>query len=106
MNTSNAKVSSVLDFTRDLDQKGRVIAEYIWIDGSQCMRAKCKTLNAPVTSLDDLPIWNFDGSSCYQATTENSEVILKPVAYFPDPFRQGDNIMVLCESYAWEDSTY
>lgn len=35
MNTGNAKVSSVLDFTRNLEQKGRVIAEYIWIDGSQ-----------------------------------------------------------------------
>jgi glutamine synthetase len=106
MNTSNAKVSSALDFTKELDQRGRIIAEYVWIDGSQQMRAKCRTLQAPVTSLDDIPTWNFDGSSCYQATTENSEVILRPAAYFPDPFRGGDNILVLCESYAWEDTTY
>jgi len=31
---------------------------------------------------------------------------MKPVAYFPDPFRQGDNIMVLVETFCWEDKTY
>ena len=31
---------------------------------------------------------------------------MKPVAYFPDPFRRGDNILVLTEAYVWEDTTY
>ena len=106
MNTGNAKSSSVLDFSKNLDQRGTIIAEYIWIDGAQSMRAKCRTLPKKINNLSELPGWNFDGSSCYQATTENSEVILKPVAYYPDPFRQGDNIMVLCECYSWEDTTY
>lgn len=87
MNTANAKVSTVLDFTKTLDQRGSIIAEYIWIDGGQAMRAKCRTLTKKISSLDEIPGWNFDGSSCYMATTENSEVILKPVAYYPDPFR-------------------
>jgi glutamine synthetase len=45
----------------------------------------------------DLPIWNFDGSSTGQAPGHNSEVLLKPVRIVRDPFRGGDNILVLCE---------
>jgi glutamine synthetase len=53
-----------------------------------------------------LPDWNFDGSSCNMATTENSEVICKPVAIFPDPFRRGGNIIVLTETFVWADTKY
>ena len=90
----------------NLDQRGKIIAEYIWIDGSLTMRAKARTLDAKITHVDQLPEWNFDGSSCYMAPTENSEVIMKPVAFFPDPFRGGDNILVMCETFVWEDTTY
>lgn len=40
------------------------------------------------------PIWNFDGSSTGQAPGDDSEVLLKPRAIYPDPFRGGKNIMV------------
>ena len=85
---------------------GKIIAEYVWIDGSGItLRSKCRTLDQKVTSLDQLPEWNYDGSSCYQAAAENSEIIMRPVAYFPDPFRGGDNILVMCHTFRWEDGT-
>ena len=95
------------DVLHNIDQSGKVVAEYVWIDGSGItLRSKCKTLDKKVTSLADLPEWNYDGSSTYQATTENSEVILKPVAYFRDPFRQGDNVIVLAEGFVWADGKF
>ena len=91
----------------NLDQRGSIIAEYIWIDGSGLtLRSKAKTITRPVNSLADLPDWNFDGSSTYQASTHNSEVIMKPVAYYPDPFRGGNNIIVITETYVWADDQF
>ena len=49
-----------------------------------------------------LPQWNYDGSSTNQASTEKSEVILKPVKAVKDPFRNGkneNNLLVLCETF-------
>lgn len=90
-----------------MDQRGSIVAEYMWIDGTGItIRAKARTLTKKVNSLEDIPWWNYDGSSCWQASTHNSEVLLKPVAYFRDPFREGDNILVLCESFIWADSEF
>jgi len=85
-----------------LDQKGKVLAEYVWLGGSHTtggfdIRQKTKTLSSKPASIDELPVWNFDGSSTGQAPGEDSEVLLKPVAIFADPFRGGDNILVMCE---------
>ncbi|PLB50332.1 glutamine synthetase [Aspergillus steynii IBT 23096] len=82
-----------------LDQRGAVQAEYIWIDSVGGCRSKTKTLSKPAKSVDELPEWNFDGSSTGQAPGDNSDVYLRPVAIFPDPFRLGDNILVLCETW-------
>jgi glutamine synthetase len=35
----------------------------------------------------ELPVWNFDGSSTYQAEGSNTDVYLHPVALYRDPFR-------------------
>ena len=82
-----------------LDQKGMVQAKYIWIDGTgEHIRSKTRTLDFEPTSPDQLPIWNFDGSSTGQAEGADSDVYLKPVAIYPDPFRLGKNKLVLCET--------
>lgn len=69
-----------------------LFCEYIWIDGAGGMRSKNRILNVhslkcgDTPSLDQIPVWNFDGSSTGQATTDSSEVILKPMSIFNDPF--------------------
>ncbi|CAN8103605.1 unnamed protein product [Discula destructiva] len=86
-----------------LDQKGKIMAEYVWIDAEGGTRSKSRTLDAKPEGYKpaDLPTWNFDGSSTGQAPGENSDVYLKPVAVYPDPFRTkgGDNILVLSECW-------
>lgn len=80
--------------------------EYIWIDANNNLRSKTKIFyfypDDNELYLDDLPLWNFDGSSTNQATGDNSDVILKPINIFNDPFRKFTNItskLVLCETY-------
>jgi len=82
-----------------LDQKGKVLAEYIWIDGSNGLRNKTKTLSKAPKSIDDLPEWNFDGSSTKQAPGDNSDVYIRPVAMYPDPIRLAPNVLVMCETW-------
>jgi len=81
--------------------EGVIQAEYVWIGGTGMdLRCKTKTIYTDHTpTLDELPIWNYDGSSTGQAPGDDSEVMLKPAAIFPDPFRKGKNILVLCDTY-------
>ena len=41
------------------------IVEYIWLDGENKTRSKTRVLK----NINDIPYWNYDGSSCYQAPT-------------------------------------
>ena len=74
--------------------------EYIWLDGYEPvpnLRGKTKVEEfSGFPSLDELPLWGFDGSSTRQADGSNSDCLLKPVAIFPDPSR-GDAALVMCE---------
>lgn len=82
------------------DQAGKVIAEYVWIGGSGAdLRSKSRTLNKRPERPEELPTWNYDGSSTGQAPGEDSEVYLVPRAIFRDPFRGGDNVLVMCDCY-------
>jgi len=83
----------------ELDQKGSIMAEYVWIDGSGGLRSKSRTLPKAIKKVSELPEWNFDGSSTGQAPGDNSDVYLRPGAFFPDPIRLGDNILVMCETW-------
>ena len=78
----------------------KIRAEYIWMDGhqpTQKLRSKTKIIDGPVTNLEQIPNWGFDGSSTMQAEGHASDCMLKPVSFVNDPIRNGDNILVMCE---------
>ena len=65
--------------------------EYIWLDGympTQTLRSKTKVVEDFSGKLEDCPGWSFDGSSTEQAPGGSSDLLLKPVALFPDPGRK------------------
>lgn len=81
------KVEPFLDnsITRDYlfrnipDQGGKIIAEYVWIGGTGAdLRSKARTLAKVPKKPEDLPNWNYDGSSTGQAPGHDSEVYLLP----------------------------
>jgi len=91
---------SAFQYFMQLPQGEKIQATYIWIGGSgQDIRSKTRTLPGEVKDISDLPGWNYDGSSTGQAPGEDSEVYLQPVVFYPDPFRRGNNILVLCECF-------
>ena len=75
-------------------------AEYIWLDGYEPvpnLRGKTKIVEFEgEPALEDLPIWNFDGSSTRQAEGSSSDCLLQPVALSPVPARK-DGLLVMCE---------
>ena len=100
-----------------LSRNTSIIFEYIWIGGKGEIRSKTrvfKNSNIPLSSdvpdwfsIDHVPIWNYDGSSTWQAdSNKNTEVILKPCNIFKDPLRTIQNancFLVLCDTYNEKD---
>ncbi len=74
--------------------------EYIWLDGYEPVpNLRSKTTIKDFESfptLEELPMWNFDGSSTQQAEGGSSDCLLKPVAVFPDTTRK-NGALVMCE---------
>src|ERR1700747_2889392 len=65
--------------------------EYIWLDGytpTPNLRGKTQIKEfASFPTLEQLPLWGFDGSSTNQAEGHSSDCVLKPVAVYPDGAR-------------------
>ena len=80
------------------------LLQYVWLAADQSLRSKTRTYYQSINSIDDIPKWNYDGSSCGQAPGATSEIILVPCALFRDPFRKNlpykhiQSFLVLCKS--------
>lgn len=78
------------------------MAEYIWIDANMNLRSKTKILQVPeeIDYPESYPIWNYDGASTGQAEGKRSDIIIKPVKVYPDPFRGGyPNVLILTDTW-------
>ena len=77
--------------------------EYIWIDNNYNLRSKIKVIyNTHINDINDIPEWNYDGSSTQQAVGSDSEVIIKPRRVFSsnkDPY----HMFVLCDTYTFNN---
>ena len=71
--------------------------EYIWLDGyapTQSLRSKTLIAKKFGGTLEECPVWSFDGSSTEQAAGNDSDCLLKPVAIFPDPDRKNGYLVM------------
>ena len=94
------------------------ILEYIWLDNNQTvegkqLRSKTKIIDTDKPydqffgqDISRYPIWSFDGSSTNQAKTSESELYLKPVKAYKDPFRKNGGLLVLCEVCIMDDKGF
>jgi glutamine synthetase len=85
-----------------------IILEYIWLDANNKFRSKIKVVKDDESNptlyhsaIENVPTWNYDGSSTGQAKGLDTEVILKPVFKCPNPFLPENLIgyLVLCETF-------
>jgi glutamine synthetase len=90
------------------------VLEYVWIDADGGLRSKTRVVNLDTSFNYDFLSdpgrweWSFDGSSTGQAKGTDSDVLIRPVAIYPNPFLQsppGDKpwhfkaYLVLCDCY-------
>jgi glutamine synthetase len=93
-----------------ISKSQKIIVEYIWLGLDNEIFSKVRILSArqlvenrssDYIDYKEIPDWDFDGSSTGQATTEASEVILKPCALYKNPFHNKElqSFFVLCSTY-------
>lgn len=81
----------------------KVCVEYIWIDAFDNTRSKLKVIDFDdnyLVSLNDFTEWNFDGSSTGQAEGRDSDVLIRPVSMYNNPFINWcESYLVMCDCY-------
>jgi len=91
----------------------KFLAEYIWLDSSNNLRSKSKTINFYINNIENimetvLDLSIYEECECYNNSeigNNNQEIIiLKPCAVFPDPFRKEPNVLLLCATYDYKNN--
>ena len=89
------------------------LLEYVWIDADGGLRSKNRVVHDDegierLVSHPERWEWSFDGSSTGQATGTDSDVLIRPVAVYANPFYQSPPIgerghfkshLVMCDCY-------
>ncbi len=87
--------------SKDIGMTTLHMVEYIWLDGSKPIsgiRSKSRMVELPITpKAADFPEWSFDGSSTYQASGNDSDLLLQPVSVLADPIEGSGDYLVVCE---------
>jgi glutamine synthetase len=78
----------------------KFIIEYVWIGGNSELRSKTRVIKRDIiNTINDIPEWNYDGSSTNQAEGHDSEVIIRPVALYNHYNNSDRHRIVLCDTW-------
>mmetsp|Transcript_53875 Transcript_53875/g.125918 ORF Transcript_53875/g.125918 Transcript_53875/m.125918 type:complete len:473 (+) Transcript_53875:60-1478(+) len=81
-----------------LPTSGKVIVEYVWLDCNFTdgrafdLCSKSMTVDKVPRTTSELMVWTYSGE-------DESDLFLVPRRIYQDPFRKGENIIVLCDVY-------
>lgn len=79
------------------------LVDYVWIGGNGELRSKTRVLDYEINNVNDVPEWNYDGSSTDQSTGDSSEIFMYPRRMFKCPFRMPHGLIVLCDTYTMDN---
>ncbi|KXZ45234.1 hypothetical protein GPECTOR_57g524 [Gonium pectorale] len=98
-NHSASETCALPAYLRAPEVTGQVMAEYIWLAGGGQLRSKTRVLETKPSCAEEAPIMVVESNPGNQMAEPNYELFLKPRKIFRDPFRGGDHILVLCDTF-------
>ncbi|GIL74885.1 hypothetical protein Vretimale_2463 [Volvox reticuliferus] len=99
-NHSASETCTLPAYLRAPEVTAQVMAEYIWlVGGTGQLRSKTKVLETKPSCPEEAPVMVVESNPGNQLAEPNHELFLKPRKIFKDPFRGGDHILVLCDTF-------